>query len=58
MAATTKIPVDKVLDKLRRDDAIQSKQTQRTQIIADLDEETRRLRAARARVERDQRGDR
>jgi len=54
MADTPKLEVDKVLGKLRRDDAIQSKQTQRDNKIEELNEETRRLRALRARVARDQ----
>lgn len=52
MAETPKLPVDKLLAKLRRDDAAQSKRTQRSQTIAELDEETRRLRAMRTRLER------
>ena len=52
MAETPKLPVDKALAKLRRDDAVQSKRTQRSQTIAQLNEETQRLRATRARLER------
>ena len=54
MADTPKLAVDKVLGKLRRDDAAVSKQTQRNQKIEELNEATQRLRALRARVERDQ----
>jgi len=54
MADTRKLEVDKVLGKLRRDDAIPSKQTQRDNKLEELNEETQRLRALRARVERDQ----
>ena len=52
MAETTKLPVDKVLAKLRREDTVQSKRTQRSQAIADLDEEAHRMRALRTRLAR------
>ncbi len=55
VAETTKLPVGQVLDKLRSADAPISKSTQREQKIEALDEELQRVRAARLRLERDQR---
>jgi hypothetical protein len=55
MAETTKLPVGKVLDKLRRDDApAKTRRTQLDEKIETVDEETRRLRAMRRRLERGQ----
>jgi hypothetical protein len=56
MADTPKIPVDKMLEKVRRDEAAQSRDTQRSNKIAELDEEAARMRAARLRIARDQGG--
>ena len=56
MAETTKLPVGKVLDKLRKPDAPASKISQLDEKIDALDKETQRLRAERRRLERDQRG--
>jgi hypothetical protein len=58
MAETTKLSVGKVLDKLRRADAPQSKSkmTGLDEKIDTVDEELQRLRAARRRLERSQGG--
>jgi hypothetical protein len=56
MAETTKLPVGKVLDKLRRDDDPKSKTTRLDDKIDALDEETQRMRELRRRLERDQGG--
>ncbi len=57
MAETTKLSVGKVLDKLRSNtDAPKPKITQHDEKIEALDEEIRRMRAARLRLERNQRG--
>lgn len=58
MAETTKLSVGEALDKLRGTGAPKLKITQLDEKIETLDEETRRLRAARRRPERDQRGSR
>ena len=50
MAETTKIPVDKALEKMRRDDAAQSKRARADQKTEELNEELQRLRAQRARL--------
>jgi hypothetical protein len=55
MAETTKLSVGQALDKLRGADAPKTKMTRLDEEIDALDEETRRLRAARRRLERDQR---
>jgi len=55
VAETTKLPVGKVLDKLRKPDAPGSKISRLDEKIDALDNETR-LRAARRRLEWDQRG--
>jgi len=55
MAETTKLPVGQVLDKLRSPDVPKSKITRLDEKIETLDQETQRLRAARHRLERDQR---
>jgi hypothetical protein len=55
MAEINKLSVGKVLDKLRSTDVVQkSKVTQLDDKIGAIDEETRRLRAARRRLERGQ----
>ncbi|WP_198030120.1 hypothetical protein [Bradyrhizobium sp. Tv2a-2] len=55
MAETTKLSVEKALDKLRDTDAPKSRMAQLEEEIAELDEETQRLRAQRLRLERHQR---
>ena len=55
MAETTKLSVEKALDKLRGTDAPKSRMAQLDEDIAELDEETQRLRAQRLRLERHQR---
>ncbi len=55
MAETTKLSVEKALNKLRETDAPKSKMTRLNEEIEALDEETRRLRAQRLRLERRQR---
>jgi hypothetical protein len=55
MAKTTKLDVGKALDKLRGTDTPKSKMTRLDENIDALDQEIQRLRAARRRVERDQR---
>jgi hypothetical protein len=55
MAETTKLSVGQVLDKLRNTDVPKSKITRLDEKIETLDQETQRLRAARRRIERDQR---
>jgi hypothetical protein len=53
MAEITKLSVGKVLDKLRSTDVVRkSKIAQLDDKIDEIDEETRRLRAARHRLER------
>ncbi len=52
MAETTKLSVDKALEKLRGTDAPKSKLTRLDEEIASLDEETQRLRAQRLRLQR------
>lgn len=54
MAETTKLSVGQALDKLRGTDGPKSKMTRLDEKIDQLDEEARRLRAARRRLERDQ----
>jgi uncharacterized small protein (DUF1192 family) len=55
MAKTTKLDVGKALDKLRGTDLPKSMMTRLDENIDALDQEIQRLRAARRRVERDQR---
>ena len=55
MAETTKLSVGQALDKLRGTDVPKTKMTRLDEKIETLDEETQRLRAARRRLERDQR---
>jgi hypothetical protein len=54
MAETTKLSAGEVLDKLRSTDAPKSKFARLDEKIETLDQETRRLRAARRRLQRDQ----
>lgn len=58
MAEITKLSVGQALDRLRGTDAPKTRITQLDEKIETLDEETRRLRAARRRLERDQRAGR
>ena len=55
MAETTKLSVGQALDKLRGTEVPASKMARLDEKIETLNEETRRLRATRLRVERDQR---
>ena len=55
MADTTKLSVEKALEKLRGNDELKSKAERRDQDIEALDEETKRMRAQRMRLERHQR---
>jgi hypothetical protein len=55
MAETTKLSVGQALEKLRGTDLPKSKITRLDEKIDTLDQETERLRAARRRLERDQR---
>jgi hypothetical protein len=55
MAETTKLSVGQALEKLRGTDAPKSRMSRLDEKIDALDEETRRLKAARRRIERDQR---
>ena len=55
MANTKKLSVEKALNKLREADARQSKSTRRDEEIDALDEEIKRMRAQRLRLERLQR---
>ena len=54
MAETSKLSVGQALDKLRGTATPKTKMTRLDEKIDALDEETRRLRAARRRIERDQ----
>ena len=54
MSGTDKLSVGKALDKLRGTEPKRAKITQLNEQIDSLDEETRRLRAQRLRIERDQ----
>jgi uncharacterized small protein (DUF1192 family) len=55
MAETTKLSVEKALEKLRGSDPLKSKNEQIDEKIAALDDETKRMRAQRLRLERHQR---
>jgi hypothetical protein len=55
MAETTKLSVEKALGKIRGADAVKSKSARRDEEIGALDEETKRLRAQRLRLEAHQR---
>lgn len=54
MAETTKLSVGQALEKLRGTDSLKSKMTRLDESIDALDKETQRLRAARLKIERDQ----
>jgi hypothetical protein len=54
MAQTTKLSVGQALEKLRGTDTPKTKMTRLDEKIDALDEETRRMKAARRRIERDQ----
>jgi hypothetical protein len=54
MAETTKLSVAQALEKLRGTDSPKTKMTRLDEKIDALDEETRRMKAARRRIERDQ----
>jgi hypothetical protein len=55
MAETTKLSVEKALNKLREANAQKSKSTQHEEKIDALDEEIKRMRAQRLRLEAHQR---
>ena len=55
MADTTKLPVEKVLEKIRSSDSSRSKSARREEKMGALDEEIKRMRAQRLRLEADQR---
>jgi hypothetical protein len=55
MAETTKLSVGQALEKLRGTEAPKARMTGLDEKIDALDKETQRLRAARRRIERDQR---
>ena len=52
MAETTKLSVEKALEKLRAGDAPQSKNAQRDEKMDALDEEIKRMKAQRLRLDR------
>lgn len=55
MAETSKLSVEKALDKIRADDAQKSQSARRDEKMDALDEEIKRMRAQRLRLERHQR---
>ena len=55
MAETSKLSVEKALEKLRAADATKSKNARRTEEMDALDDEIKRLRAQRLRLDRHQR---
>ena len=55
MAETPKLSVEKALEKLRKADAPKSRNAQRTEDMDALDDEIKRMRAQRLRLERRQR---
>ena len=55
MAQTTKLSVEETLKKLRSNDEQKSKTERRDEDMQALDEETKRMRAQRLRLERHQR---
>jgi hypothetical protein len=55
MAETTKLSVEKALEKLRGTDPPKSRSTRHDEKMYALDEETKRMRAQRLRLERHQR---
>ena len=52
MADTTKLSVEKALEKLRRSDPVKSKDQQRDEKTDELNEEIKRMRAQRLRLDR------
>ena len=56
MAETPKLSVEKALEKLRAADATKSKSARRTEEMDALDDEIKRMRAQRLRLDRHQRG--
>jgi hypothetical protein len=52
MADTTKLSVEKALEKLRRSDQVKSKDQQRDEKTDELNEEIKRMRAQRLRLDR------
>ena len=55
MAETPKLSVEKALEKLRKADAPKSRNAQRTEDMDALDDEIKRMRAQRLRLDRHQR---
>lgn len=55
MADTKKLSVEKALNKIRRDDAVKSRSERSDQEMDALDEEIKRMREQRLRLERRQR---
>ena len=55
MAGTTKLPVEKVLEKIRSNDSSSSKSARREEEMAALDEEIKRMRTQRLRLDPNQR---
>jgi hypothetical protein len=55
MAETSKLSVEKALNKIREADMQTSKASRMDEQLAELDEETKRMRAQRLRLERHQR---
>lgn len=55
MANTKKLSVEKALNKIRGDEAAQSRTSRRDEEMDKLDEEIKRMRAQRLRLERRQR---
>lgn len=55
MADTPKLSVEKALEKLRKSDGLKSKHEQRDEKMDALDDEIKRLREQRLRLERHQR---
>jgi len=51
MGKTTKLPVEKVLEKIRSSDVSRSKNARREEEMTALDEEIKRMRAQRLRLE-------
>src|SRR5262249_42300647 len=55
MAETKKLSVEKALNKIRADDGVKSRSDRRDEDMNELDEEIKRMRAQRLRLERNQR---
>lgn len=55
MAGTNKLSVTKAIEKIRRDDELKSRSERRDQDMDALDEEIKRMRAQRLRLEQRQR---